>query len=68
MPSCRFRKLKFVRMDGAIRRGSMRNNAYEPLDWACAGIASERNVNSYFIVIGAVFHKNLPKVLFAEND
>ena len=47
----------------------MRNNAYEPLDWACAGrILPERNVNSYFIVIGAVFRKNLPKVLFAEND
>jgi hypothetical protein len=47
----------------------MRNNASEPLDWACAGrILPERNVNSYFIVIGAVFRKNLPKVLFAEND
>ena len=31
-------------------------------------ILPERNVNSYFIVIGAVFRKNLPKVLFAEND
>ena len=47
----------------------MRNNVSEPLDWACAGrILPERNVNSYFIVIGAVFRKNLPKVLFAEND
>jgi len=47
----------------------MRNNASEPLDWACAGrILPKRNVNSYFIVIGAVFRKNLPKVLFAEND
>ena len=36
----------------------MRNNASEPLDWACAGrILPERNVNSYFIVIGAVFRK-----------
>ena len=47
----------------------MRNNVSEPLDWACAGrILPERNVNSYFIVIGAVFRKNLPKLLFAEND
>ena len=47
----------------------MRNNVSEPLDWACAGrILPERNVNSYFIVIGAVFRKNFPKVLFAEND
>ena len=29
----------------------MRNNASEPLDWACAGrILPERNVNSFFIV------------------
>ena len=47
----------------------MRNNASEPLDRACAGrILPERNVNSYFIIIGAVFRKNSPKVLFAEND
>ena len=35
-------------------------------NWAgTSGILPERNVNSYFIVIGAVFRKNLPKVLFA---
>ena len=40
----------------------MRNNVSEPLDWACAGrILPERNVNSYFIIIGAVFRKNSPK-------
>ena len=46
------------------RKDRMRNNVSEPLDWACAGrILPERNVNSYFIVIGAVFRKNSPKVL-----
>jgi hypothetical protein len=47
----------------------MCNNISEPLDRACARrVLPERNVNSRFIIIGAVFRKNSPKVLFAEHD
>ena len=53
MPSCRFRKLNSCVSMVQSAEDRMRNNAYEPLDWACAGrILPERNVNSYFIVIG----------------
>jgi hypothetical protein len=47
----------------------MCNNISEPLDRACARrVLPERNVNSHFIIIGTVFRKNSPKVLFAEHD
>ena len=47
----------------------MRNNGSQPLDRACAGrVLPQRNVNSHFIIIGAVLRKNSPEVLFAEHN
>jgi hypothetical protein len=41
----------------------MRNNVSEPLDRARAGsVLPERNVSSYFVVIGGVLRKNSSKV------
>jgi hypothetical protein len=65
----RFRKVRFVHIDGVIRRGWMGDNVSEPLDGARAGrIVPERNVSPYFIVIGGVFRKDSPKVFRVEHD
>ena len=45
----------------------MRNNASEPLDWACAGrILPERNVNSYFIACLSGCHPQPLAVVFGH--
>ena len=50
-------------------KNGMRNNISEPLDRTCVGrVLPKRNVNSYFIVIGAVFRKNSSKVLRVDHD
>jgi hypothetical protein len=47
----------------------MRNNVSEPFDLARVGrVLSERNMSTYFIIIGSVFGKDSPKVLGVEND
>jgi hypothetical protein len=43
----------------------IRDNISEPLDRARAGrVLPKRNVSSHLIIIGSVFRKNSPKVLW----
>ena len=47
----------------------MGDNVSEPLDCACARrVLPKRNVSPHLIVVGGVFRKYSPKMLFAEDD
>jgi hypothetical protein len=67
---CRFRKLDSGVSMVQPAKDRIRDNISKPLDRARAGcVLPQRNMNSHFIIIGAVLPKNSPKVLFAEpND
>jgi catechol 2,3-dioxygenase-like lactoylglutathione lyase family enzyme len=67
--ACRFRKLDSGVSMVRPAKNRIRDNISEPLDRARAGcVILQRNMNSHFIIIGAVLPKNSPKVLFAEHD